>query len=77
MRSPNHNAVVERFHGTILEECWRPAFHRRRFTSVRQLQAEADAWLVGYHHRRRNHGDYMAGRTPHEVLDTHRRNRAA
>ena len=76
-RSPNHNAVVERFHGTILEECWRPAFHRRRFTSVRQLQAEADAWLIGYHHRRRNHGDYMAGRTPHEVLDNHRRNRAA
>jgi transposase InsO family protein len=33
-RSPNHNAVCERFHGTILEECWRPAFHRRRFTLV-------------------------------------------
>ena len=44
-RSPNHNAVVERFHGTILQECWRPAFHRRHFTSIRQLQAEADAWL--------------------------------
>ena len=76
-RSPNHNAVVERFHGTILDECWRPAFHRRRFASVRQLQAEVDAWLVGYHYRRRNHGDYMAGRTPHEVLDKHRKNRAA
>ena len=31
-RSPNHNAVCERFHGTILQECWRPAFHRRDFT---------------------------------------------
>ena len=59
-RSPNHNAVVERFHGTILQECWRPACHARRFTSVRQLQAEADAWLVTYHRRRRNHGDYSA-----------------
>jgi transposase InsO family protein len=76
-RSPNHNAVVERFHGTALDECWRPAFHRRRFTSIRQLQAEADAWLIGYHHRRRNHGDYMRGRTPKEVLDSHRRSRAA
>jgi transposase InsO family protein len=76
-RSPNHNAVCERFHGTILEECWRPAFHRRRFTSIRQLQAEADAWLVTYHRRRRNHGDYMAGRTPHEILTKHTRNRAA
>jgi len=76
-RSPNHNAVVERFQGTMLDECWRPAFHRRRFTSVRQLQAEADAWLIGYHRRRRNHGDYMRGRTPQEVLDTHKRRKAA
>jgi transposase InsO family protein len=76
-RSPNHNAVVERFHETILQECWRPAFHRRHFTSIRQLQAEADAWLITYHHRRRNHGDYMRGRTPTQILDNHRRTKAA
>jgi transposase InsO family protein len=71
-RSPNHNAVCERFHGTALQECWRPAFHRRRFTNIRQLQAEADTWLIRYHHRRRNHSDYMRGRTPAEILDTFR-----
>ena len=76
-RSPNHNAVVERFHGTILQECWRPAFHRRRFTSIRQLQAEADAWLVTYNRRRRNHGDYMRGRTPQEILDSFKSHKAA
>ena len=76
-RSPNHNAVCERFHGTGLQECWRPAFHRRCFTSVRQLQAEADAWLVRYNRRRRNHGDFMRGRTPLEVLDFHRKDQAA
>jgi transposase InsO family protein len=76
-RSPNHNAVCERFHQTILQECWRPAFHRRHFTSIRQLQAEADAWLVTYNHRRRNHGDYMRGRTPSQVLDNHKKNKAA
>jgi transposase InsO family protein len=76
-RSPNHNAVCERFHQTILQEGWRPAFHRRHFSSIRQLQAEADAWLITYHHRRRNHGDYMRGRTPHQILDNHRRNQAA
>jgi len=76
-RSPNHNAVCERFQGTALQECWRPAFHRRRFSTVRQLQAEADAWLIGYHHRRRNHGDYMRGRTPAIVLDSYRSKRAA
>jgi transposase InsO family protein len=76
-RSPNHNAVVERFHGTALQECWRPAFHRRRFGSIRQLQAEADAWLHRYHHRRRNHSDYMRGRTPAEILDSHRTHQAS
>lgn len=67
-RSPNHNAVVERFQGTMLQECWRPAFHRRRFGSRRQLQAAADAWLITYNHRRSNHSDYMRGRTPHQIL---------
>ncbi len=68
-RSPNHNAVVERFQGTMLQECWRPAFHRRSFTSVRQLQAEADAWLITYNTRRNNHGDYMASRRPIDMLN--------
>jgi len=75
-RSPNHNAVCERFQGTALQECWRPAFHRRRFTSVRQLQAEIDSWLVHYNNRRRNHSDFMRGRTPRAVLDSHRGQRA-
>lgn len=76
-RSPNHNAVCERFHGTILHECWRPAFHRRHFTSVRQLQAEADSWLVHYNTRRRNHGGYMAGRTPERMMAIRRPQKAA
>jgi transposase InsO family protein len=76
-RSPNHNAVCERFHGTILQECWRPAFHRRRFTSARQLQAEADAWLVHYNTRRRNHSDYMRGRTPAQMMTIRRHKKAA
>ncbi len=71
-RSPNHNAVCERFQGTALQECWRPAFHRRRFMSVRQLQAEVDTWLVHYNTRRRNHSDFMRGRTPKQILTVHR-----
>ncbi|HEX2184341.1 MAG TPA: DDE-type integrase/transposase/recombinase [Chloroflexota bacterium] len=76
-RSPNHNAVCERFQGTALQECWRPAFHRRRFTSVGQLQAEANAWLIHYNTRRRNHSDFMRGRTPLEVMTIHRKAKAA
>ncbi|HLI00698.1 MAG TPA: DDE-type integrase/transposase/recombinase [Acidimicrobiales bacterium] len=67
-RSPNHNAIVERFQGTMLQECWRPAFHRRRFTGRRQLKAAADAWLITYNHRRPNHSNYMRGRTPNHIL---------
>jgi transposase InsO family protein len=73
-RSPNHNAVCERFQGTMLQECWRPAFHRRRFGSIRQLQTEANAWLIRYNTRRRNHSDYMAGRRPQDILNTHTTN---
>lgn len=70
-RSPNHNAVVERFQGTMLQECWRPAFHRRRFGSTRQLQSEADAWLIRYNTRRHNHSNYMNGRRPIDILNQH------
>lgn len=76
-RSPNHNAVCERFHGTALQECWRPAFHRRRFITSRQLQAEIDAWLIHYNTRRRNHGDFMRGRTPRQLLTIHQLRKAA
>jgi transposase InsO family protein len=76
-RSPNHNAVCERFQGTMLQECWRPAFHRRHFGTIRQLQAEADAWLVRYNTRRCNHSDFMRGRTPKQLLDNHRQTRAS
>ncbi len=61
----------------MLQECWRPAFHRRRFTSIRQLQAEADSWLVHYNSRRRNHGDYMAGRTPDQMIKIRREKQTA
>lgn len=71
-RSPNHNAVCERFQDTALQECWRPAFHRRRFSGIRQLQLEIDAWLVHHHHRRRNHSDYLRGRIPAQMLTIHR-----
>jgi len=76
-RSPNHNAVCERFQETALQECWRPAFHRRRFDRLQELRREIDSWLVGYNTRRKNHGEFMAGRTPKQVLDQHRSKRAS
>ncbi len=45
-----------------------PALHGHCFNSVRQLQREADAWLITYNHRRRYHGDCMISRRPIDLL---------
>ena len=66
-RSPNHNAVCERFHGTVLHEFYRPHFHRGRVDDVALLDRSLQTWVTDYNHHRPNHGDYMAGRTPLEV----------
>lgn len=66
-RSPNYNAVCERFHGTVLDEFYRPHFHRGRVEDIALLDRSLQAWLVDYNHHRPNRGDYMAGRTPLQV----------
>ena len=70
-RSPNHNAVCERFQGTALHECYRPAFHRQRFDTLAELDRVLQAWLARYNTHRRNHGNYMHGRTPTQLLNQH------
>jgi transposase InsO family protein len=72
-RSPNHNSVCERFHGTVLREFFRPHFHRGRVDDVGLLDRSLQAWLIDYNHHRPNHGDYMAGRTPLQVKNELRR----
>lgn len=72
-RSPNHNAVCERFHGTVLREFYRPHFHRGRVDDIALLDRSLQAWTIDYNHHRPNHGDYMAGRTPNQVKKQLRR----
>jgi transposase InsO family protein len=67
-RSPNHNAVCERFQGTVLHEFYRVVFHREFFTSVATLNTRLQSWVERYNTRRRNRSDYMRHRTPHQVL---------
>jgi transposase InsO family protein len=71
-RSPNHNAVCERFQGTALQEFSRPAFHRQHFARLADLNAQFQGWLQHSNTRRRNHGDFMCGRTPFAVMEAHR-----
>lgn len=72
-RSPNHNSVCERFHGTVLHEFYRPHFHRGRVDDIGLLDRSLQTWLVDYNQHRPNHGDYMAGRTPLQVKKELRR----
>jgi transposase InsO family protein len=71
-RSPNHNAVVERFHGTVLEECYRIAFHRRRFDRTADVDHVLQDFVHRYNTRRPNRGRYMKGRTPMQMLELKR-----
>lgn len=72
-RSPNYNAVCERFHGTVLREFYRPHFHRGRVDDIALLDRSLQAWTIDYNHHRPNHGDYIAGRTPVQVKKQLRR----
>lgn len=71
-RSPNHNAVVERFHGTVLQECYRPAFHRRRSDRLVDLDRCLKEFLARYNGHRPNRGRYMEGRNPAQMLEIKR-----
>jgi transposase InsO family protein len=72
-RSPNHNAVCERFQGTALQEFYRPAFHRQHFARLTDLNAQFQGWLQHYNTRRPNRSDFMRGRTPSTVMTSHLR----
>ncbi|MDX6204307.1 MAG: hypothetical protein QOF39_364 [Frankiales bacterium] len=67
-RSPNHNSVCERVQGTVLQEFYRPFFHRARIDRVADLETALQTWINDYNTRRRNHGNYMRGRSPRQVL---------
>lgn len=71
-RSPNHNGICERVQGTLLEEFYRPTFHRGVITDIPLLNRQLQDHLDRHNTRRRNHGHYMDGRTPLQVLESDR-----
>ena len=67
--TPRTNGSVERFHGTVLEEFFRPAMHGKLFESVEALQADLDAWLAHYNRERPHLGYRNQGRRPWETVE--------
>jgi transposase InsO family protein len=69
-KSPQTNGIVERFHKTVLDEFYRVAFRKRIFSSIDELQADLDAWMVEYNEQRPHQGRWCFGKTPmHTFLD--------
>ena len=65
---PQTNGVVERVQGTILEECWKPAFARFLIPKQTGLRLDLERYLRYYNTDRAHTGRWTQGRTPEEVI---------
>jgi transposase InsO family protein len=67
-RSPNLNAFVERFQGTVLHLHYRVAFCYRYYTRLAIIDADLQAWLRFYNFERPHRGYRTKGRTPASIF---------
>ena len=65
---PQSNGCVERVQGTILEECWKPAFARNLVPRYTGLRDDLARYLRYYNTDRAHTGRRTNGRTPDAVL---------
>jgi len=64
VKSPPTHGIVERFHKTRLNECYRITFRKNIACTLAELQADLDRWLSEYHEGRVHQGRWCDGRTP-------------
>jgi len=64
VRSPQTNGICERFHRTVQDEFYQITFRKKLYTSLEDLQADLDEWLLEYNRERPHSGKHCEGRTP-------------
>ena len=65
---PQTNGCVERFQGTVLEECWKPCFARSLVPGRQTLEQDLKSYLRYYNTDRAHTGRWTNGRTPAQVI---------
>lgn len=63
-RHPQTNGICERFHKTIQDEFYSVAFRKKIYTTLEDLQQDADEWMKEYNEERTHSGRYCFGKTP-------------
>lgn len=64
VKGPQTKGICERFHKTILNECYRIAFRTKLYGDLADLQADVDRWLREYNEVRPHQGRWCYGKTP-------------
>ena len=66
--SPQTNAICERFHRTMKDECYNIIFRKKIYSTIIELQSDVDNWLKSYNETRPHSGKYCYGKTPYQTF---------
>ena len=67
-RHPQTNGICERFHKTMLNECYQVAFRKQIYRTLEELQADLDTWREDYNQQRPHQGRWCYGKTPMQTF---------